>query len=57
MDARTKRIVDTFNIVERDYPKKSTEWLMAMTADKLYLLYKIDVDNGDIAAALSKAQD
>lgn len=51
--ALSMKIREVFKEVEDDFPKKSTEWLFAMTRDRFWDLYKKEIDDGDIAWALA----
>lgn len=57
MDAQTKRIVNTHRKVMSDHPNQTTIFQIGCTADRLFLLYKMEVSDDEIIAAMEQAQD
>lgn len=52
-DTVAKRIMETWDEVEDEFPDKSTEWLIQMTCDRYTIKYGKEIDNADVVSALA----
>ncbi len=51
---KAERIRILFDSAEEDYPQKSTEFLMEVTCQRARYAFKMEIDHGDVAEALTK---
>ena len=52
-DETRKLVKTTWDLVEEEFPDKSTEFLIEMTAQRVRLCYGRIIDNADVCEAIS----